>query len=145
MVVIVGMAILHIGAVALTSGRAQVECVKGHPRATRGICFGYRSGAPPPRRLKGRRPSVLVVLLSLTSMIDAAETNVCKVSANPSGFDHLRVTLVGIMAGLTKSTSRGGRKDVTFLLRSPRGGGVTVFAQEPATMNNGGEEEFAAS
>jgi hypothetical protein len=42
------------------------------------------------------------------------------------------------VAGLTKSTSRSGRKDMTFLLRSPVGcGGVIVYAQEPATLSNG--------
>ena len=42
------------------------------------------------------------------------------------------------MAGLTKGTSRSGRKDMTFLLRSPVGcGGVIVYAQEPATLRNG--------
>jgi hypothetical protein len=41
-------------------------------------------------------------------------------------------------AGLTKSTSRSGRKDMTFLLRSPTGcGGVIVYAQGPAGPSNG--------
>jgi hypothetical protein len=70
--------------------------------------------------------------------LHAAETNICKLSANPSGFDHRQLTLEGIVAGLTKSTSRGGHKQMTFLLRSPVGcGGVIVYAQEPATLSNG--------
>jgi hypothetical protein len=46
---------------------------------------------------------MLVVLLSMTGIIAAAETNVCRVSANPSGFDHQQLTLEGIVAGLRKS------------------------------------------
>jgi hypothetical protein len=80
--------------------------------------------------------AALVVLLTLISTIDAAETNLCKVLF--SGFDHQQLTLEGIVAGLTKSTSRSGRKEMTFLLRSPVGcGGVIVFVQEPATIKNG--------
>jgi hypothetical protein len=42
------------------------------------------------------------------------------------------------VAGLNKSTSRSGHKQMTFLLRSLAGcGGVIVFAQEPATLSNG--------
>ena len=52
--------------------------------------------------------------------------------------DHRQVTLKGIVAGLSKSTSRSGHKQMTFLLRSPVGcGGVIVYAQEPATLSNG--------
>jgi hypothetical protein len=80
----------------------------------------------------------LLVLLVLISTLDAAETNVCTVGANPSGFDHRQVTLTGIVAGLSKSTSRSGHKQMTFLLGSPAScGGVTVYAQEPATLSNG--------
>jgi hypothetical protein len=82
--------------------------------------------------------ATLVVLPALICTVDAAETNICTVSANPSGFDHRQLALEGIVAGLTKSTSRSGRKDKTFLLRSPVGcGGVIVYAQEPATLRNG--------
>jgi hypothetical protein len=78
------------------------------------------------------------VLLALISTIGAAETNVCTVSANPTAFDHRQLTLEGIVAGLAKSTSRSGHKQMTFLLRSPVGcGGVIVYAQEPATLSNG--------
>jgi hypothetical protein len=81
---------------------------------------------------------MLVVLLSLTTIVAAGETNVCRVSANPSGFDHQQLTLEGIAAGLRKGTSRSGRKDVTFLLTSPAGcGGVIVYAQQPPTLSNG--------
>ena len=74
----------------------------------------------------------------LISTLDAAETNVCTVSANPSGFDHRQLTLEGIVAGLSKSTSRSGHKQMTFLLRSPVGcGGVIVYAQEPASLSSG--------
>jgi hypothetical protein len=55
----------------------------------------------------------LFVLLTLISTLDAAETNVCTVAANPSGFDHRQVTLKGIVAGLSKSTSRSGHKQMT--------------------------------
>jgi hypothetical protein len=42
------------------------------------------------------------------------------------------------VAGLTKSTSRSGHKQMTFLLRSPVGcGGIILYAQEPATLSNG--------
>ena len=78
------------------------------------------------------------MLLTLISTLDAAEPNVCTVVGNPSGFDHRQLTLEGIVAGLTKSTSRSGHKQMTFLLRSPVGcGGVIVYAQEPATLSNG--------
>src|SRR3984957_12868528 len=60
----------------------------------------------------------LLVLLTLISTLDAAETNVCTVAANPSGFDHRQVTLKGIVAGLSKSTSRSGHKQMTFPLRT---------------------------
>jgi len=79
-----------------------------------------------------------LVLLTLNGTIDAAEPNVCTVVGNPSGFDHRQLTLEGIVAGLTKSTSRSGHKQMTFLLRSPVGcGGVIVYAQGPATLSNG--------
>ena len=95
-------------------------------------------GWPSTRNIRSLVSTMLVVLLSLTSIIAAAETNVCRVSANPSGFDHQQLTLEGIVAGLRKSTSRSGRKDMTFILRSPVGcGGVIVYAQEPATLSNG--------
>jgi len=81
---------------------------------------------------------MLVVLLLLTSTIAAAETNICRVAAKPSGFDHQQLTLEGIAAGLRKGTSRSGRKYMTFLLTSPAGcGGVFVYAQEPLTLSNG--------
>jgi hypothetical protein len=93
---------------------------------------------PSTRNIRSLVSTMLVVLLSLTSIIAAAETNVCRVSADPSGFDHQQLTLEGIVAGLRKSTSRSGRKEMTFLLRSPAGcGGVIVYAQEPATLSNG--------
>jgi hypothetical protein len=82
--------------------------------------------------------TTLVVLFALTSTLDAVETNICTVSANPAGFDHRALTLEGIVAGLTKSTSRSGHKQTTFVLRSPVGcGGVIVYAQEPANLSNG--------
>jgi hypothetical protein len=82
--------------------------------------------------------ATLVVLLSLTSIIHAAETNVCRVSASPSSFDHQQMTLEGIVAGLAKSTSRSGGKDMTFILRSPAGcGAVIVYAREPTTLSDG--------
>ena len=85
-----------------------------------------------------RLSTMLVVLLSVTSIIAAAETNVCTVSANPSVFNHQQLTLEGMAAGLRKGTSRSGRKDVTFLLTSPAGcGGVIVYAQQPPTLSNG--------
>ena len=78
------------------------------------------------------------MLLTLNGTIDAAEPNVRTVVGNPSDFDHRQLTLEGIVAGLTKSTSRSGHKQTTFLLRSPVGcGGVIVYAQEPATLSNG--------
>jgi hypothetical protein len=81
---------------------------------------------------------VSAALVVLISTLDAAETNVCTVSANPSGFDHRQLTLEGIVAVLTKSTSHSGHKQMTFLLRSPVGcGGVIVYAQEPASLSNG--------
>jgi hypothetical protein len=82
--------------------------------------------------------ATLVALFAVINTADAAETNVCAVVANPSGFDHRQLTLEGIVAGLSKSTSRSGHKQMTFLLRSPVGcGGVIVYAQEPAPLSNG--------
>jgi hypothetical protein len=64
--------------------------------------------------------ATLVALLLLTSIAQAAETNVCRVSASPSS-DHQQITLKGIVAGLTEGISRGGRKEMTFIFRSPAG------------------------
>ena len=95
-------------------------------------------GCPSTGRIRSLASATLVALPALISTLDAAETNVCTVSANPSGFDHRQLTLEGIVAGLNKSTSRSGRKQMTFLLRSPVGcGGVIVFAEGPATLSNG--------
>jgi hypothetical protein len=95
-------------------------------------------GCPSIGRVRLLVSTTLVVLFALTSTPDAAEINICTVSANPSGFDHRQLTLEGIVAGLTKSTSRSGHKRMTFLLRSPVGcGGVIVYAQEPASLSNG--------
>jgi len=42
------------------------------------------------------------------------------------------------VTGLTKTTSRSGSKQMTFLLGSPHGcGGVIVFFQGLATLSNG--------
>ena len=65
------------------------------------------------------RCAMIVALLTQISIVDAAESNVCKVSANPSSFDHQQLILEGIVAGLNKGTSRNGRKYMTFVLRSP--------------------------
>jgi hypothetical protein len=80
----------------------------------------------------------LVALLTLISTADAAETNICALFAHPSSFDHQRVALEGIVAGLTKGISRSGRKDMTFILRSPAGcGAAIVYAQAPTTLSDG--------
>ncbi len=80
---------------------------------------------------------MIVALLTQISIVDAAESNVCKVSANPSSFDHQQLTLEDTVAGLNKDTSRSGRKYMTFSQRSPAGcGSVIVDAQEPPTLNN---------
>jgi hypothetical protein len=117
-----------------------------------GACYGLRSiwwrrpitlssaimGWPTTGNTRSLASAALVVLLTLISTIDAAETNVCRVVANPSAFDHQQLALERIVAGLRKSTSLSGRKGMTFLLRSPIGcGGVIVYAQEPATLSNG--------
>ncbi len=82
--------------------------------------------------------ATFVALLTQISIIDAAQNNVCEVSAHPSSFDHQRVTLEGIAAGLTKGTSRSGSKYITFVLRSTAGcGSVIVFVQAPTTLSNG--------
>src|SRR5262249_17831428 len=95
-------------------------------------------GCPSTGSVRLLASATLVVLLAWISTLDAVETNVCTVVANPSGFDHRQLTLEGIVAGLTKSTSRSGHKQMTFLLRSPVGcGGVVVYAQEPASLSNG--------
>jgi hypothetical protein len=88
------------------------------------------------RRLAG---TALVVLLALVRTLDAAEIDVvCKVSEDPSKFDHQQITLKGIVTWLQKSTSRSGRKEMTFYLTSTRGcGGVIVYTQGPATWTRG--------
>jgi hypothetical protein len=95
-------------------------------------------GCPNTGTVRSLASTTLVVLLLLTSITHAAETNVCRVSASPSSFDHQQITLKGIVAGLTKGISRSARKDMTFVLRSPAGcGAVIVHAQELATVSNG--------
>jgi hypothetical protein len=72
------------------------------------------------RRLAGA--ALVVLLLALVTPLDAAETDVvCKVSADPSKFDHQQLTLKGIVSWLHKSSSRGRphRDDVLFD-KSPR-------------------------
>ena len=69
----------------------------------------------------------LLVLLVLISTLDAAETNVCTVGANPSGFDHRQVTLTGIVAGLSKSTSPSGHKQMTFYWEVPPVAAASLF------------------
>ena len=109
---------------------APVAAIAYHSRLSRDV--------PALASMRSLASRTLLVLLTLISTVDAAETNVCTVAANPSGFDHRQVTLKGIVAGLSKSTSRSGHKQMTFLLRSPLGcGGVIVYAQEPATLSNG--------
>jgi hypothetical protein len=86
-----------------------------------------------------RAGAALVVLLALVRPLDAAETDVvCKVSADASQFDHQQLTLNGIVSWLHKSTSRSGRKEMTFFLTSFRGcGGVVIYTQEAATLTQG--------
>jgi hypothetical protein len=83
--------------------------------------------------------SATLIVLALIEASDAAEPNICTVSANPSKFDHQRVTLEGVVSALFRETSsRTGRKEMTFTLRSPAGcGSVLVYAQPPLTINNG--------
>jgi hypothetical protein len=71
--------------------------------------------------------AMFVGLLAQTSTIDAAEPAIiCGVSFNPSRFDHQQVTLEGMVAALTKGTSRSGRKEplvaaaLLFMLKNPR-------------------------
>jgi hypothetical protein len=111
---------------------------RGRARCRDSLSFPTVMGCPSTGSIRSLASRTLLVLLTLISTLDAAETNVCTVAANPSGFDHRQVTLKGIVAGLSKSTSRSGHKQMTFLLRSPVGcGGVIVYAQEPATLSNG--------
>ena len=78
------------------------------------------------------------MLFALIGTFDAAETNICTVSANPVRWDHRQLALEGIVAGLSKSTSGSGHKQMTFLLRSPVGcSHVIVYVQEPASLSNG--------
>jgi hypothetical protein len=79
-----------------------------------------------------------LIVLVLTGASDAADTNVCTVSANPAKFDHQSVTIEGVVTALFKETSRRHRKEMTFTLRSIAGcGSVLVYAQEPVTVSNG--------
>ena len=82
---------------------------------------------------------VSVALMALSASISvAAEPDICAVSANPTKFDHQRLTIQGIVTGLTKTASRTRGKQMTFLLSSPAGcGGVVVFAQRATTLSNG--------
>jgi hypothetical protein len=87
------------------------------------------------RRLAG----AALVVLALVGTLDAAETDVvCAVSADPSKFDHQQITLKGIVTWLQKSTTRSGRKEMTFYLTGSRGcGGVIVYTRGPATWTRG--------
>jgi hypothetical protein len=81
--------------------------------------------------------AILFALVS-TSASNAAEPNVCAVSANPSNFDHQRVTLEGVVTALFRETSHNRQKEMTFTLRSLAGcGSVIVYARAPVTVNNG--------
>jgi hypothetical protein len=88
------------------------------------------------RRLEG---AALVVLLALVGTFGAAETDViCKISTDPSKFDHQQLTLKGIVTWLQKSTTRSCRKEMTFYLTGTRGcGGVIVYTQDPTTLTQG--------
>jgi hypothetical protein len=77
-------------------------------------------GCPSIGRVRLLVSTTLVVLFALTSTFDAALINICTVSANPSGFDHRQLILEGIVAGLTKSTSRSGHKQMTFRVEKSR-------------------------
>ena len=66
------------------------------------LSFPTVMGCPSTGSIRSLASRTLLVLLTLISTLDAAETNVCTVAANPSGFDHRQVTLKGIVAGLSK-------------------------------------------
>lgn len=79
-----------------------------------------------------------VVLLTLIKSIEAAEPDTCAVADSPSEFDHQFVTLKGMDVSVNKSTSRTGRKEMTFLLISPVGcGSLIVYFHGLATLSNG--------
>ena len=81
------------------------------------------------------RSLLSAALIALPMISFAAEIETCAVSANPAKFNHQRVR--GIVNGLTITTSRSGKKSMTFLLSSPAGcGGIVVYAQGPATLSN---------
>jgi hypothetical protein len=84
----------------------------------------------------GLRPGLPTRLIK---NLEAAETDVvCKLSAEPLKFDHQLLTIEGIVSWLKKTTSRSGRKEMTFYLTSLRGcGGVIVYSQGPATWAQG--------
>jgi hypothetical protein len=82
----------------------------------------------------------LVAQLIVVSAIDAAEPDTCAVSDSPSKFNHQFVTLKGMAVSVNRSTSRAGRKEMTFLLTSHAGcgsGGVIVYFPGSVTVSNG--------
>jgi hypothetical protein len=79
-----------------------------------------------------------MALLITIGAADAAYADICAASAHPENFDHQRLTVEGVAAGLKKGTSHGGSKYMTFLLRSSAGcGSVFVYVPVSTTLRNG--------
>jgi hypothetical protein len=79
-----------------------------------------------------------IALLIMMGGADAAGADICAASVHPENFDHQRLILEGVAAGLRRGTSHGGSKYMTFLLRSSAGcGSVFVYFPVSTTLRNG--------
>jgi hypothetical protein len=79
-----------------------------------------------------------MALLIMMGGADAAGADICAASVHPENFDHQRLILEGVAAGLRRGTSHGGSKYMTFLLRSSAGcGSVFVYVPVSTALRNG--------
>lgn len=79
-----------------------------------------------------------LVLGSLISAAQSADTGVCAIAAKPASFDHQGISLRGTVASLRETTSRKGNAYTTFKLQDPSGcGSLDIFSWGHPSLGNG--------
>jgi hypothetical protein len=82
--------------------------------------------------MKHQRASALALvvglLLSTSTMCNAADDAICSITGKPQDFDHKSVTLKGAPLNVKQTTSQRGNEYTTFKLQNSAGCALTIFS-----------------